>query len=573
MRINSFFMVVFMLALIASINDILIFCFGINYICSLIISALLSIIVLVLLIRKKKIVVSSDFEKSDILLFIAVFFFTLISGVVFPEYVYDTVSYHLYLQKYFPIDKVNFDFFPTRIYCICLFPLADRMYYIVRFLFGLRLGTLLSFFSPIVLYYQTKKILKKCTNDSKLIKVFSYGIFGITTYSRYIGTYYIDNIMVLFLLELIIMVLYYEKELLKDKLYTTIFALISGFSIAMKITAIFYLIPIYLYLLFVNKREIKFGSLLILFIFMLGPSLVYMVDNYIQTGSILYPYYNTIFKSDYFGDYNWVDERFTIKGIVQKAFWPLRLGFNYERYGDDLDCMDILFGLSYPCFLFSLVFDIYKKRMDTITKLEIIVTISYIFWITVMKGYSRYGTIVALVMVMIVFGRIINYLDSKNIKVDLALKISLIGSIYITSIALGIYSFKYFDYNNFKYILKDRDLEKYTIAIDGVWGAPEDTSGFVSLVRQEGTPIYNLHRKYFEDSEKALSMWEEKINNNRIYTIIDYYGGKLEENGTYKKIVQDGFEIKEIVNVYSAEEIPYVNSRGRWILVEIERER
>ena len=61
MRINGFFMVVFMLALIASINDILIFCFGINYICSLIISALFAIIALVLLIKKKKIIVSSDF--------------------------------------------------------------------------------------------------------------------------------------------------------------------------------------------------------------------------------------------------------------------------------------------------------------------------------------------------------------------------------------------------------------------------------------------------------------------------------------------------------------------------------
>ena len=573
MRINGFFMVVFMLALIASINDILIFCFGINYICSLIISALFAIIALVLLIKKKKIIVSSDFEKSDILLFIAMFFFTLISGVVFPEYVYDTSSYHLYLQKCFPIDKVNFDFFPTRIYCICLFPLADRMYYIVRFLFGLRLGTLLSFFSPIVLYYQTKKILKKCTNDSKLINVFSYAIFGITTYSRYIGTYYIDNIMVLFLLELIIIVLYNEKELLKDKLYTIIFALISGFSIAIKITAIFYLIPIYLYLLFVNRKGMKISSLLILFIFIIGPSVVYMVDNYIQTGSILYPYYNTIFKSEYFGDYNWVDERFTIKGIVQKAFWPLRLGFNYERYGDDLDCLDIFFGLSYLGFLVSLVFDIYKKRMDTITKLEIFVVISYIFWIVVMKGYCRYGTIVALVMAMIVYGRIINYIDLKNIKFDSALKISLIGSVYITTIVFGIYSFKDFDYNNFKYIFKDRDIEKYTIAIDGVWGAPEDNSGFVSLIRQEGTPIYNLHRKYFEDSPKALSMWEEKMNNNRIYTIIDYYGGELENNWTYKKIVQDGFRIKEIVDEYTTDEIPYINCNGKWILVEIERER
>ena len=147
MTINFCFFIIFILAEIACINDYIIYIFGIGYVVSLIITSLLTIILNAILIKRKKILISFDFEKEDIFLFVAMLFVTLLTGIVYPEYTYDSISYHIYLQKYFPIDKVNFDFFPTRIYCLCLFPLGDRIYYIFRFLFGLRFGTIVSFFS------------------------------------------------------------------------------------------------------------------------------------------------------------------------------------------------------------------------------------------------------------------------------------------------------------------------------------------------------------------------------------------------------------------------------------------
>ena len=125
------------------------------------------------------------------------------------------------------------------------------------------------------------------------------------------------------------------------------------------------------------------------------------------------------------------------------------------------------------------------------------------------------------------------------------------------------------DFQNGTKIFKDTDKDSYKISIDGVWGAPEDCVAFVSLVREEDTPIYNLHKDYFDDTEKTLKMWQEKIENNNIYTIIDYYGGNFEDNFRVKSLEKDGFVIEEILKKYTAEEIPYINTNSVWYLVKI----
>ena len=64
-------------------------------------------------------------------------------------------------------------------------------------------------------------------------------------------------------------------------------------------------------------------------------------------------------------------------------------------------------------------------------------------------------------------------------------------------------------------------------------------------------------------------MCEEKIKNNDIYTIIDYYGGNFEDNFRVKSLEKDGFVIEEILKEYTAEEIPYINTNSVWYLVKI----
>ena len=177
MKINIYFCIVFIISMIAFITDIILYIIGGKYLISLIISALIVINIFVYWIKKQKIEITIDFEKTDVFLFIGMFFITIFSGIVYPDFVYDTISYHEYLQKNPFMDKVNYDFFPGRIYCMGLFPVGDRMYYIIRYFFGYRFGATLSFFSTIVIFYQVKNILKILTNNSKMSSIITYGIF------------------------------------------------------------------------------------------------------------------------------------------------------------------------------------------------------------------------------------------------------------------------------------------------------------------------------------------------------------------------------------------------------------
>ena len=156
MILNLYFLIVLVIASVAFIGDIIIYSLNISYEISIIISTILVFMVLYCSIKNRILKVTLDFEKTDIYLFIVMFFVSIITGIVYPDYTYVTVSYHSFLQEHPFIVKVNFDFFPGRIYCMFLFPLGNRMYYIIRFLFGYRFGTILSFFSPIVLFYQIK---------------------------------------------------------------------------------------------------------------------------------------------------------------------------------------------------------------------------------------------------------------------------------------------------------------------------------------------------------------------------------------------------------------------------------
>lgn len=569
MKVNIYFFIVFILSCIAFVGDIIIYIFNLKYLLALILSTIFVGLIFLIFLKCKKIFITVDFEKSDILLFIAMFFITIISGIVYPDYVYDTISYHEYLQKNPFIDKVNFDFFPGRIYCMFLFPLGDRMFYIIRYFFGYRFGAILSFFSAIVIFYQVKKILKLLTDNSKISSIISYGIFGIIAYSINIGTYYIDPICVLFTNQILLLILE-NDDIFEKKFKLYIIALLSGISIGIKITQVFFIVPLIIYMIYTNRKSIKklkILDIILCIILAILPYIVYLIDSYVQTGSILFPYYNNILKSEYFEKTSWTDERFNLSGIFNYLFWPVIKGFSYGCYGDDNPFIDPIFGVAYLFTIAYFIYGILSKKRDKIFELSIVAIANYIFWIAVMKGYFRYGSFVGILFCIEMLAIIANLIDQK---ININKLTDLFFILLISEILIGAQMmYLYCDYENGKQIFKDTDKEEYKISIDGVWGAPEDCVGFVSLVRKENTPIYNLHKDYFDDTDKTLNMWEEKIKNNDIYTIIDYYGGEFEDNNRVKALTKDGFEIEEVVEVYTSDEIPYINTNSLWYLVKI----
>ena len=336
MKINFHFFVVLFIAVVAILCDLLIYITKIDYGIALCLSAFVCTIVTILFFKKKSIKITFDYEKKDIFIFIAFILLIIVQSFLKPDFPYDVKSYHIYLQENAFADKLNFDFFPGRIFCVFLFPLGDRMHYIFRYLLGYRLGTVFSSYILVVIYYQVKRILENLSNNKKSKSLFAYGILTIFVLSDFYGSYQIDNLGLVFLLELFY-ITFFKDDLIKNKKLLFFAIFLSGISIGIKVSNAFFVAILVLYGIIKNRKDLKtlrIRDLLISLFLILIPYIVYLYDNYKQTGSPLFPYYNSIFKSEYFGLYNWKDLRFTQKNIFfDSILWPLNAFLIQLDYG------------------------------------------------------------------------------------------------------------------------------------------------------------------------------------------------------------------------------------------------
>lgn len=585
---NIHFLVVFFVSIIAMLADICIYFFGIEYIYALSASVIFAFLMFFICIYKYK-NISLNFEKNDIFLYVILLIYMIAKNVFRVDNSYDVTTYHIYLQENPFMDKINFDFFPGRIFCVFLFPLGDRMYYIFRYFLGYRLGTIFSCYLIIVLFYQIKRILKVLNKDIKPA-IYSYIVITIFMFVAYLGNYYIDNIATVFLVEIFYLILV-ENNLYKNKKVLMLIFLLSGIAIGIKISSIYFVAILAIYALIKNRKEFRqlklfdfvlCGSLIIL------PYLVYMIDNYKQTGSILFPYYNKILKSEYFGLYNWVEPRFGIDGIIKKVFWPIVVSLQNKAYGDESIYIDPIWAIGYIVLIVYLVYKIIKKnKLDNLYIEAIIAMICTIIWIVFLHGYTRYGVFVVILYCVLISSCIYRFLHKKQRAIEKIRKkieneikflfkncnslrnIGYYCTLFIIVSAGIIIAYNELDIDNIKYILKDRKNEKYNITIDGVWGAFLDNCSYEVLVRNTDTPIYNLEKEYYKDSPKALSMYYEKIKNNDIYMIIEKHPNKVTNEYLDDEFKENEFEIEEIIEQYTSKDIPYIDAHATWYLVKL----
>ena len=176
------------------------------------------------------------------------------------------------------------------------------MHYIFRYLLGYRLGTIFSCYLIVVLYYQAKKVLQYISNTKKSKSLYAYGILTIFIVTWFVGSYQIDNIALIFLLELFY-IIFCKDELLKNKKLLYFTTLLAGISIGIKVSNVFFVAILLLYGIIKNRKDLKALKIRDFFIgafLIIIPFVIYLYDNYKQTGSILFPYYNSILKSEYF---------------------------------------------------------------------------------------------------------------------------------------------------------------------------------------------------------------------------------------------------------------------------------
>ena len=578
MKTNLSFFIFLLIALLACINDMIIYLFSINYDVSLIISFFIIILIIIIMNKKNKIHIINNFKKRDLFVIIPYLLYSFILMMNADEKL-DTYNYHIYIQKNFFNDKINFDYLPN---CSFFFPLGDRMAFIFRKLLGYRFGTILSVFAVIVMYFQIKKILLEIFSNLKnknwhLLICSSLALFLITPNWR-IATYHIDNFSMVVLLELYYFII--KKKELDIYKYDLLYSfLLLGIATAIKISNFFIGITLIMYsflkMLYkansLKNMKISIKDSLLYSLIFIFPFIVYLINNYIQTKNPIFPFGNFIFKSIYYNNVTGMDNKFGIPNILCAFIWPIVVTIDPLK-GFDYSVIEPIWGIGYIACIIVFILKFNKK--DKIWEMSLINIILTIVWAVLLNGYVRYAQILPIAYYILIISNYANIMD-KSIKIindiqSVIIIISIFISLIVTlSIDLAFITERVLESWNNKIAVKDFFIKKDYYEIDGVWGSIAFNSGMIDLIRNPKTPIYNLDIVRGIDntkssySEFAQNYVFDALKEKRVFTITS---NKLFKE-TINYLEEEHFEIV-------SEIIPYYDSRfqdkdDKWFIIEI----
>lgn len=342
---------------------------------------------------------------------------------VMPDTCYDTTNYHLYYQKFFDRDFIHYDFFPMRSFNAQTFgAISDRLFYCFRYFLGYRMGTLLNTFVIILIYFQIKQffvsIWREFGHDgqSKWFKVLgSAGSFlCLMTENVYTlqSTYMVDCLAVPFLLEIIRVVLRVggsEEE--TDTAHTAGYlCIMTGFAVGIKVTNILVIFPLAIFFLIKQRKNINIKYILICFLLLIYPLVLYLFISYRITGNPIFPYLNSVFKSPYFSmtrspnDFSGFNGRFGPAKLIEYLLWPWYMLKFPERTTDFAMCsgrvLVIVFAL-----IIALVCE-FKHYTHIVKRVFVYNIYCYVLFLFVLRGYMRYILILEIlgsVMAVIIF--------------------------------------------------------------------------------------------------------------------------------------------------------------------------
>ena len=552
-KFNIHFFIILGIVLTVAISDIFIYILKSNFLFTNILVGFCIIVFSYLLKKKKIIKFETNFSKVD-LIFIAFLLIYLMASIVFPDLSWDTRSYHIYLQENVFEDKINEDFFAGRNLNSFLFALGDRVNYLFRIILGYRLGTIISYYLMIVLFYQVKKFLQKIleNKNEKLISFFSIFPVTMSIVFSYTGSYYIDNLGLIFLME-IFYILLFEENILKEKIKLYTVSILIGISIGMKVTNIIFLIPLAILFLLKNfktLKELKIYDYILIILFLVLPWGIYGIDNYIQTGNPVFPYYNNIFKSEYFKEESWVDTNFGPQNIIQFLLWPIYIVFNPKR-AFDTRFVDIGWGIGFIVIFSYIIYSLKNKKINTkLFELSIIVFLNYYIWQLLLIGYVRYASILLVLSLVIVITAILKLYEKRKLY---------FGIVSVILVVLNLPSLAYDmliivkDYESINQIITEyklncskliKDRKNLQLEIDGesgILGTVADDSLLPTLLRVDNN-IYNLEEWVTITNDKTKELYENKILNKLIYVLADDLTMELKKD----YLNRNNFEILEM---------------------------
>lgn len=88
-----------------------------------------------------------------------------------------------------------------------------------------------------------------------------------------------------------------------------------------------------------------------------------------------------------------------------------------------------------------------------------------------------------------------------------------------------------------------------------------------SLLREEGTPIYNLNDFYIKTSDYFYEKYKSILEDKDIYIVI--YKFYRTEEDTLKELTEKNFEVIEEVGKYDYTELPYLHYLDEWKIYKV----
>lgn len=315
---------------------------------------------------------------------------------VLPDMSADVVAYHLYLQIPGFRDVFHYNYAPGGFQTL-FFPLADRMFYWFRFVFGYRLGTVLNYLIVCLAIGQVRRIYIKFHIKAWIASLLAFGsVMVFHLMLIYCGTYMVDLVAVPLLLEMLYRSCFSEKE--DNRYWWLIF--LGAFSLALKLTNIIYVLPI-LVVYMLSSSMCAPKRLFYSCILMAIPSAIYLIYSYLESGNPVFPLYNAIFQSPYFPFRNFKDTRWGPSLWWEYLIWPIHIiTAPKERLAEISDMVMALAWIGplfcmgvYAC---SQIPQVKKKLTQKVwvnegflSRLYITLIISMYLWVG-MTGYARY---------------------------------------------------------------------------------------------------------------------------------------------------------------------------------------
>ena len=443
-------------------------------------------------------------------------------GVLTSVYVdnsFDTYNYHLIAQNpkfrnYF-VDDYGYGNFQ-----VWGFRLPDRLFYYFRLILGFRFGTILNSIVIAIAFVQIYNLLQRWMKGEYGKSVLNNVFCNPLLWSLVIvlqldaifmyGTYYVDVMALPIAIE-VIRILLEEREEEQNTSTITYFALLSGVWIAFKLTNIIFVVPcvlLYVYQHIKNFKIYDWGIAIVCGAFTWSDYIIY---NWVSTGNPVFPYFNTLFKSEYYPIDNFKDARWGGQTLWEKIMWIFYAIIKPEyRQSEIYDERPIILTIGVIGTIFILIYYIIKKNKRKLSYRAVIICLvafsSAVLW-GFTTGYSRY-----FLFGKILFGIIAFYFITKLVSFDKLCAMVIAGICFICIIYSSLINissmlsgrnWSWTTYNNrelfcdaINKVFKDHDITKdYNKNIDLFVLTDQTSMGVAELIDEN---IYAINTSYLQ---------------------------------------------------------------------------